>query len=183
MFKTDRKDLLSFDNSEIHYKRKKIKVGENFNVCMEEFYDKIENKMNVEEYDYERREMKKVWSPDDNPLDETELEEYIKMARMFWNYRNLNIENELCSDFFADLEEHLRDNRSRLLSKLSLIGHKVELLKKFLKRGITLSNHFDEIALKILHICKYKRKLALLFIYKNLNPYIEGNSIKYNFRY
>jgi hypothetical protein len=174
LFKTDRKDLLSFDNSEIHYKRKKIKVGENYNISMEEFYDKIENKINVEDYDYERKDMRKVWSRDDNPLNEFEMEEYIKTARMFWNYRNLNIENELCSDFFSDLEEHLKENRSRLFNKLSLISHKVELLKKFLKRGITLCNHFDEIALKILHICKYKRRLALLFIYKNVNPYIEG---------
>jgi hypothetical protein len=172
--KTERRELLSFDNSEIHYRKRKIKIGMNHNLSMEEYYDKIENEMNLDEVDYERSDLKKVWSAEKNPLSEEELRKYLNTARIFWEYRNLNIENELCADFFIDLDDYIKENKIHYLSKGSLIREKVEGLKKFLKMGINLNTHFDEMAMKILHICRYKTKIALLFLFKGINPYIEG---------
>jgi hypothetical protein len=145
---------------------------------MDEYYDKIENEINLDEVDYERHEMKKVWSCEDNPFNDEQLDNYLNTARIFWDYRNLNIENELCADFFTDLEEYIKDNKINFFNKGHIISNKVELLKKFLKRGVNLTTHFDEMALKILHICQYKQKVALLFLLKGFNPFIEGNLIQ-----
>lgn len=170
----NRRTLLTFENSETHYKRKKIKIGDNFNMDMDEYYDKIENKVNEDDVEYERNELKKIWSNDQNPLSEKKIEEFLNVSRMFWNYNNLNIENELCSDFFNDLEEFIKDKKLNLMNKRKNINFKIESLKLFLKKGINLSTHCDEISLKILHICNYKVKVALLFLLKGFNPFIEG---------
>jgi len=172
--KFEKKSLLEFENSDIHYKRRKIKIGENHNIDMEEYYDRIENLINFEEEEYERKDMKKVWSIKDNPLEENELNDYLLKARIFWNYRNLNVENELSADFFDDLNIFLNENKTFLSNKGQLIQNKIVSLKKFLKNGINFNCHFDEMALKILHICKYKPKIALMFLYKQINPFIEG---------
>jgi hypothetical protein len=165
---------MDFDNSDIHYKRRKIRKGENHNIDMDEYYDRIENEINFDEEEYERHDMKKVWSVRDNTLSDRELTEYLNTARIFWNYRNLNVENELSADFFDDLNIFLTENKMYCSNKGQLIQNKVILLKKFLKNGINFNCHFDEMAMKILHICKYKTKIALMFLYKQINPFIEG---------
>jgi hypothetical protein len=144
---------------------------------MDEYFDKIENEINLDEVDYERADMKKVWSADTNNLTEEEIGEYLRTARIFWEYRNLNIENELCADFFNDLDDYIKENKIHFFNKGSMIREKTEALKKFLKMGVHLNTHFDEMALKILHICQYKQKVALLFLFKGINPYVEGNKM------
>ncbi len=165
---------MNFDNSDIHFKRRKIRIGENHNLDMEEYYDRIENFINFEDEEYERQDMKKVWSVKENPLDDINLRNYLNTARIFWNYRNIYVENELSADFFEDLNTFLNENKIYYSNKGQVIQSKITLLKKFLKNGINFNCHFDEIALKILHICKYKTKIALMFLYKQINPFIEG---------
>ncbi len=172
--KSERNEIFTFDNSEVHYRKRKIKIGINHNLSMEEYYDKIENEMNLDEIDYERNDLKKVWSAENNQLSEEDFKKYLCTARIFWEYRNINIENELCADFFIDLDDYLKDNKINCFNKSILIREKVESLKNFLKMGINLNTHFDEMAMKILHICKYKTKVALLLLFKGINPYIEG---------
>jgi hypothetical protein len=169
--------LLAFDNSEIHYKRRKIKVGMNHNIDMEEYYDRIENDINFEEVDYERADMRKVFSGRETSLSEIEIQQYLNKARIFWNYRNLNVENELCADFFEDLNTFFKENKISFNSQAQILNNKINFLKTFLKNGIHLNCHFDEMALKILHICKYKTKIALFFLFKQINPFIEGKII------
>jgi len=101
------------------------------------------------------------------------IEEYLRKARIFWTYRNLNIENELCADFFVDLEVYLKENQICMNNRGEIINNKINFLKNFLKNGIHLNCSFDEMALKILHISNYKPKIALLFLFKGWNPFIE----------
>ncbi len=49
----------------------------------------------------------------------------------------------------------------------------IKELKELIKRGINLNSHYDEMSLRVLHLCKYKTNIALLFLYKGLNPFIE----------
>jgi hypothetical protein len=140
---------------------------------MEEYYEKLENDINLDEIDHERQDMKKVWSMSNAGL--VDVEKYLKTARIFWNYRNLNIENELSGDFFDDLSRYFERNRQFAYENKFYLENEVRALKQFLNFGIHLNSHFDEMAMKILHICKYKKNLALYFLYKNMNPFLEGN--------
>ena len=46
-------------------------------------------------------------------------------------------------------------------------------LKELVRRGIDLNCHYDEMSLKMLYLCNFKMKVALFFLYKQLNPFIE----------
>jgi hypothetical protein len=140
---------------------------------MSEYYNRIENEINFDEDEYERSELTKVWSRI-NPLSKKEIDEYLSRARIFWDYRNIYCENELSADFFDDLSIFMNENKLFQSNKGQLIQEKISTLKIFLKNGIHFNCYFDEIALKILHICNYKTKIALLFLSRKTNPFIEG---------
>lgn len=164
--------LLSFTHTDPQYKRRKIKIGTNRQCNMYEFTDKYENKINFEEEEHERNDLIQVWSVEKNPLSSEELDKYIRTARLFWNYRNIHIEEDLCADFFHECEQKMKSKKiaSKLKNKIIKL---IKELKELIKRGIDLNSHYDEMSLRILHLCKYKTNVALIFLYKGLNPFIE----------
>ena len=164
--------LQSLIHTDPQYKRRKIKIGTNRQCNMYEFTDKYENKINFEEEEYERNDLVQVWSVEKNPLSEEELNNYINTARLFWNYRNIHIEEDLCSDFFQECEQKMKSKKisPKLKNKITKL---IKELKELIKRGINLNSHYDEMSLRVLHLCKYKTNVALLFLYKGLNPFIE----------
>ena len=164
--------LLSLTHTDPQYKRRKIKIGANRQCNMYEFTDKYENKINFEEEEYERNDLIQVWSKERNPLSEEELNNYIKTAKMFWNYRNIHIEEDLCTDFFQECEQKMKNKKisPKLKNKITKL---IKELKELIKTGINLNSHYDEMSLRILHLCKYKTNIALLFLYKGLNPFVE----------
>ena len=164
--------LLSLTHTDPQYKRRKIKIGMNRQCNMYEFTDKYENKINFDEEEYERKDLIQVWSVEKNPLSEEELNNYINTARLFWNYRNIHIEEDLCSDFFQECEQKMKNKKivPKLKNKITKL---IKELKELIKRGINLNSHYDEMSLRVLHLCKYKTNIALLFLYKGLNPFIE----------
>lgn len=168
----ENKIILSFDHSNSQYKRRKIKIGVNHNINMYEFTNRYENQINFDDEEYERNQLKQVWSCSMNPLSQSEINSYIRTARLFWNYRNMFIENDLCGDFFEECEKLMKGKKMSEKRKERINKLKKEL-KELLRRGVDLNCHYDEMALKMLHICKYKTKVALLFLYKQLNPFIE----------
>ena len=107
----------------------------------------------------------------DLPIQE-EINEYVKTARLFWTYRNMFLENELCADFFEECDRLMKGKK--MSDKLKERIHQlIDELKGLVRRGVDLNCHYDEMALKMLHMCGYKTKVALLFLYKQLNPFIE----------
>jgi len=164
--------VLSFKHTDPQYKKCKIKIGASRQCDIYEYTDKYENKINFDEEEYERKDLIQVWSMEKNPLSDGELNNYIKTARLFWNYRNSHIEEDLCSDFFEECDQKMKSKK--ILPKLkSKITNLIRELKELIKRGIDLNSHYDEMSLRILHLCKYKTNIALLFLYKGLNPFIE----------
>ena len=168
----DQNLLLSLTHTDPQYKRRKIKIGLNRQCNMYEFTDKYENKINFEEEEYERNDLVQVWSKERNPLSEEELNNYIKTAKKFWNYRNIHIEEDLCTDFFQECEQKMKNKKISLKLK-NKISKLIKELKELIKTGINLNSHYDEMSLRILHLCKYKTNIALLFLYKGLNPFVE----------
>ena len=171
--KSDKESLLlSLVHTDPQYKRRKIKLGSNRQCNMYEFTDKYENKINFDEEEYERNELIQVWSKENNPLTEEELNKYIETAKIFWNYRNVHIEEDLCADFFNECETKMKSKKivPKLKNKITKL---IKELKELIKRGINLNSHYDEMSLRVLHLCKYKTNIALLFLYKGLNPFIE----------
>jgi len=164
--------LLSLAHTDPQYKRRKIKIGSNRQCNMYEFTDKYENKINFDEEEYERNDLIQVWSKENNPLSEEELNKYIETAKIFWNYRNVHIEEDLCADFFQECETKMKSKKivPKLKNKITKL---IKELKELIKRGINLNSHYDEMSLRVLHLCKYKTNIALLFLYKGLNPFIE----------
>ena len=164
--------LLSLAHTDPQYKRRKIKIGSNRQCNMYEFTDKYENKINFDEEEYERNDLIQVWSKENNPLTEEELNKYIETAKIFWNYRNVHIEEDLCADFFQECETKMKSKKivPKLKNKITKL---IKELKELIKRGINLNSHYDEMSLRVLHLCKYKTNIALLFLYKGLNPFIE----------
>jgi len=171
--KSDKESLLlSLVHTDPQYKRRKIKLGSNRQCNMYEFTDKYENKINFDEEEYERNDLIQVWSKENNPLTEEELNKYIETAKIFWNYRNVHIEEDLCADFFNECETKMKSKKivPKLKNKITKL---IKELKELIKRGINLNSHYDEMSLRVLHLCKYKTNIALLFLYKGLNPFIE----------
>jgi len=116
--------------------------------------------------------MRKVWNCDN--LTNHEIEEYLKTCRMFWNYRNFLLESETCVDFYKIVKNYKKERLRLSNNQKAIIGNKIRNLKDFVNFGVTLNNHFEEMCLKILNICKYSIKKAVFFIFKNINPFIEG---------
>ena len=106
-----------------------------------------------------------------NKLSDKELEEYLKSAKFFWDYRQENLENELCSDFFEYFDDLIKGNDDKEFKKATKL--KKDGLVNFIEFGKTMENHFQETALKILHIMNYSTKKALYTLYKKLNPFLE----------
>ena len=167
-----KKDLLSNYEQSAEYKRRKIKIGLDHQIDIYEYKEKYENEINFDEEEYERNQLKQVWSVSKNPFSKEEIDKYLKTARLFWNYRNLNIENELCGDYFEECEKIMK--KKLLSDKLKKkINKLMKELKELIRRGVDLNCHYDEICLKMLFLCNFKMKVALLFLYKQLNPFIE----------
>ncbi len=143
---------------------------------MNDYYNKIESEINLDEVVHERQNIRRVWSNSKNPLKESEIIHYLRIGKYFWNYRNLNVENDIHSDFHEEIIKFM-DSNNKIISnsKRNSVEAKLSEITKFLEKGINLNCHFDEIALKILHIAKYNVNLALYFLYNNFNPYLEGN--------
>ena len=169
---TEQNLLSSLAHTDPQYKRRKIKIGANRQCNMYEFTDKYESKINFEEEEYERNDLVQVWSTINNPLTEEELNNYINTSRLFWNYKNIHIEEDLCADFFQECEKKMKNKKiqTKLKNKITKL---IKELKELIKRGINLNSHYDEMSLRVLHLCKYKTNVALLFLYKGLNPFIE----------
>lgn len=168
----ENKILISFEHSNPQYKRRKIKIGINYNIDMYEYTDRYENQINFDEEEYERQQLKQVWSFSLNPLSNEQINAYLKSARLFWTYRNMFLENELCFAFFEECERVMKGKKhcEKLKNKINKL---LSDLRGLLRRGVDLNCHYDEMAFKMLHICRYKTKVALLFLYKQLNPFIE----------
>ena len=82
------------------------------------------------------------------------------------------IEEELCKDFFEECEKIMK--KKKMSDKFKgKINQLMKELKQLVRRGVDLNCHFDEMSLKILHLCGYKMKVALFFLLKQLNPFIE----------
>jgi len=169
--------LIALDNSCTQFKKRKCKVGVNHNIDINEYYNMIENEINLDDVVYERQNIRKVWSNAKNPLKSEEINNYLKIGKIFWNYRNINLENELHSDFNEEIIKFMNNNKNISTSKRNIIENKLNEIKKFLDKGVNLNYHFDEIALKILYIARYDVNLALFFLYKNFNPYLEGKDL------
>jgi hypothetical protein len=164
--------LLNIFHSNPQYKRRKIRIGVNRQCNIYEYTDKYEKEINFDEEEYERNQLKQVWSVSKNPFSKEEIDKYLKTARLFWNYRNLNLENELCADYYEECEKIMKKkNISDKLKKKIL--KLMKELKELVRRGIDLNCHYDEMSLKMLYLCNYKMKVALFFLYKQLNPFIE----------
>lgn len=168
----ENKILVSFEHSNPQYKRRKIKIGINYNIDMYEYTDRYENQINFDDEVYERKQLKQVWSSSLNPLSSEQINSYLKTARLFWTYRNMFLENELCSDFFEECDRVMKGKKhgEKLKNKINKL---LSELRGLVRRGVDLNCHYDEMALKMLHICRYKTKVTLLFLYKQLNPFIE----------
>lgn len=162
----------SYDHENPQYKRRKIKIGMNHNIDMYEYQDRYTNQINFDEDEIERNDLKQVYSCSQNPLSNSEINNYLKKARLFWNYKNPLLEKELCSDFFEECDKVLGKKKFSEKFK-NRIKKLIKELKNLVRRGVDLNCHFDEMALKMLHICQYKQKVALLFLYLQLNPFIE----------
>ena len=164
--------LLSYNHTNPQYKRRKIKIGINYQCDINEYKEKYENEINFDEEEYERNQLKQIWSVSKNPFSNEEIDKYLRTARLFWNYRNLNIENELCCDYFEECDKILKKkNLSEKLKKK--INQLIKELRELIRRGIDLNCHYDEMSLKMLYLCNFKMKVALFFLYKQLNPFIE----------
>ena len=164
--------LLSYNHTNPQYKRRKIKIGINYQCDINEYKEKYENEINFDEEEYERNQLKQIWSVSKNPFSNEEIDNYLRTARLFWNYRNLNIENELCCDYFEECDKILKKkNLSEKLKKK--INQLIKELRELIRRGIDLNCHYDEMSLKMLYLCNFKMKVALFFLYKQLNPFIE----------
>ena len=164
--------LLNIFHSNPQYKRRKIRIGVNRQCNIYEYTDKYEKEINFDEEEYERNQLKQVWSVSKNPFSKEEIDKYLKTARLFWNYRNLNLENELCADYYEECEKIMKKkNISDKLKKKIL--KLMKELKELVRRGIDLNCHYDEMSLKMLYLCNYKMKVALFLLYKQLNPFIE----------
>ena len=164
--------LLNIFHSNPQYKRRKIRIGANRQCNIYEFTEKYEKEINFDEEEYERNQLKQVWSVSKNPFSKEEIDKYLKTARLFWNYRNLNLENELCADYYEECEKIMKKkNISDKLKKKIL--KLMKELKELVRRGIDLNCHYDEMSLKMLYLCNYKMKVALFLLYKQLNPFIE----------
>lgn len=171
--KSDKESLLlSLVHTDPQYKRRKIKLGSSRQCNMYEFTEKYENRINFDEEEYERNDLIQVWSKENNPLTEEELNKYIETAKLFWNYRNVHIEEDLCADFFHECDTKMKSKKivPKLKNKIMKL---IKELKELIKTGINLNSHYDEMSLRVLHLCKYKTNIALLFLYKGLNPFIE----------
>ena len=163
--------LLSYEQSTL-YKRRKIKIGVDHQCDIEEFTEKYENEIDFDEEEYERNQLKQVWSVSKNPFSKDEIDKYLRTARLFWNYRNFNIENELCGDYFEECEKIMKKKSISEKLKKKIIKLMKEL-KELIRRGVDLNCHYDEMSLKMLYLCNYKMNVALLFLFKQLNPFIE----------
>ena len=164
--------ILSYAHSNPQYKRRKIKIGINNQCDINEFTNKYESQINFDEEEYERNQLKQVWSVSKNPFSNEEINKYLNTARLFWNYRNFNLENELCCDYFDECEKIMKKKEisGKLKGKIMKL---MKELRELIRRGIDLNCHYDEMSLKMLHLCNYKMKVALFFLYKQLNPFIE----------
>jgi hypothetical protein len=164
--------LLSLVHTDPQYKKRKIKFGPNRQCNVYDFKDRYENKINFDEEEYERNDLIQVWSVEKNPLSEEELNKYIEKAKLFWNYRNVHIEEDLCSDFFQECEQKMKTTKisTKLKNKINKL---IKELKELVEKGITLDSHYEEMSLRVLHLCKYKTNVALFFLFKGLNPFIE----------
>ena len=164
--------ILSYAHSNPQYKRRKIKIGINNQCDINEFTNKYESQINFDEEEYERNQLKQVWSVSKNPFSKEEINKYLNTARLFWNYRNFNLENELCCDYFDECEKIMKKKEisEKLKGKIMKL---MKELRELIRRGIDLNCHYDEMSLKMLHLCNYKMKVALFFLYKQLNPFIE----------
>ena len=103
--------LLSYNHSNPQYKRRKIKIGINHQCDIYEYTDKYEKQINFDEEEYERSQLKQVWSVSKNPFSKEEIDKYLRTARLFWNYRNLNLENELCADYYEECEKIMKKKK------------------------------------------------------------------------
>ena len=164
--------LLNIFHSNPQYKRRKIRIGANRQCNIYEFTEKYEKEINFDEEEYERNQLKQVWSVSKNPFSKEEIDKYLKTARLFWNYRNFNLENELCADYYEECEKIMKKQNISDKLKKKIIKLMKEL-KELVRRGIDLNCHYDEMSLKMLYLCNFKMKVALFFLYKQLNPFIE----------
>lgn len=230
----NKKTLRSFDNTDINYKKRKIRVGDNFNINVHQalnqergeltsnsnyYYsltniipynstnnyqlnsslnipnnNSINNSFNLgclnTTYSNNNQQLKytnniiecfettkptKVYSAYSNPLSNNEIDQYLKDAFFFWDYENKTVETELCSEFYNYFNDYCQQIEN--YEFLQEADVKIKNLKYLMKKGINLNNHFEEIALKILHLCKYSIKKALYFLYKKINPYLEEEII------
>lgn len=157
-----------FENKDINFKKRKIKIGDNYNVNMNNFLkERYDEHIDDDEDNCPPR---KVWDSE-NKLSDDELQQYLRDARFFWDYKKENLENELCTEFFEYFKDITKDNNDKDFIKLS--KDQINNLMGFVKFGKRLNNHFEEMAMKILHLTEYSTKKALYFLFKRMNPFVE----------
>lgn len=165
--KTDKRKLQNFENTDINFKRRKIRVGDNYNMDMDHYF---KNEDDIDETDI-CSGLRVVFTCR-NKLTEREIDIYLREAKLLWDYRDISIEGELWFDFYEYFEEFIK-YKELDVEQQQKVANKLNNLRSFVDRGINMENHFEEMALKILHICAYSTKKALFFIFKGINPFME----------
>ncbi len=166
-FKEKKSALLQFDNTDINFKKRKIKTGDNHNINITKYFKEKYEELVVDDED--NIPPKKIFTH--NQLSDSEIEEYLKTAKFFWDFRQENLENELCSEFFDYFDDLTKGNDDKEFKKATKL--KKDGLIQFIDFGKTMENHFQEMALKLLHITKYSTKKAIFILFKKLNPFLE----------
>lgn len=164
----DKKTLLQFDNTDNNFKKRKIKIGDSYNINFNLYLKNREDEQILEEDDYCQPSL--VYTPNSG-LTKEEVDDYIRKAMFFWEIKNVSLENELCIDFINYFKDVCEKQNDSVITNFAT--EKVDQILGFLKYGKTLENQFEEMALKILNLTNYSVKKALYLLYKNINPYYE----------
>ena len=163
----DKKTLNNFENTDINFKKRKIKIGDNHNI---NFVNYMQQNYKEQIDDQENHlQPRKMFCP--NELSDEVINQYLKDAMFFWNYREYNLENSFCSDFMEYIHDIKKETND--FETIKMIDNDISIIKSFIKNGLTMNNHFTEMALKILHLCNYSVKKAIYLIYKEINPFLE----------
>lgn len=201
----EKRTLHTFDHTDINFKKRKIRVGEDYNIDFSNinnesnannhsnqsftnnqllsnsgtysnnangyFHKNNENEVKIVDA-FENSKPNKIFNGINCPLTPSQIDNYLKNAFFFWNYRNIDVENELCSEYYKYYDEYISkaDDDDEFLDQLEF---KHLCVKNLVEYGICLNNHFEEMALKILHLTNYSIKKALFFLFRSINPYLE----------
>ena len=157
--------LHNFENTDINFKKRKIRVGDDYNITNKEEENLIEDCFTS------LQQPKKIFSGHQCPLSKEAIDKFIRDAYFFWDHRNITIENDLCSEFYNYYDDYCKKIDDEEVIKI--LKFKYKCVKSLVSMGVTMNNHFEEMALRILHLTGYSTKKAIFLIYSKINPFLE----------